>query len=90
MDPRYAEVAFENSEWGSAMTIAVPQASSLMDLCDAEGAPVPFSCRGASCSTCRIEVLEGRELLEEPNALEAELIHAREMEVGNGEDDHLL
>ena len=29
-------------------------------------APVPFSCRGASCGTCRVDVLEGASLLAPP------------------------
>jgi ferredoxin len=36
----------------------------LVDLCDEARAPVPFSCRSASCGTCRVDVLEGAALLE--------------------------
>jgi ferredoxin len=39
------------------------ECGSLGDLCDDVGAPIPFSCRSANCGTCRIHVLEGRELL---------------------------
>jgi 2Fe-2S ferredoxin len=35
----------------------------LVDLCDERGAAVPFSCRSASCGTCRVDVLEGASLL---------------------------
>lgn len=50
--------------------------TSLADLCDAHGAPVEFSCRAASCSTCRVEVLMGAELLEPPGFMEQELLTA--------------
>lgn len=71
---KHPAVEFEASEWGDAVRVDQPSIESLMDLCDEIGAPVPFSCRGASCSTCRIEVLEGQEWLEAPNAFERELI----------------
>ena len=35
-------------------------------MCDERTAPVPFSCRTASCGTCRIEVLEGAAFLDPP------------------------
>ncbi len=43
-----------------------PRGGRLIDVCDAHGAPVPFSCRSASCGTCRVDLLEGAALLEEP------------------------
>ena len=39
---------------------------ALLDLCDEKSAGVPFSCRSASCGTCRVDVLEGAELLDPP------------------------
>ena len=39
------------------------EGGSLGDLCDSHNAPIPFSCRSANCGTCRIEVLQGAELL---------------------------
>jgi ferredoxin len=47
------------------VTVEAPSGGALVDLCDDSSAPVPFSCRSASCATCRIEVLEGAELFEE-------------------------
>lgn len=73
MSNQYPVVEFESSEWGAAVRVENPSTESLMDLCDEVGAPVPFSCRGASCSTCRIEVLDGGDLLETPNDFEQEL-----------------
>jgi 2Fe-2S ferredoxin len=46
----------------------------VVDLCDGFGAEVPFSCRSASCGTCRIAVVEGAALLEPPGPDEAELL----------------
>jgi ferredoxin len=48
----------------------------LIDVCDEHGAPVPFSCRSASCGTCRIDVLEGGELLEPPRDEELDVLDA--------------
>ncbi len=51
-----------------------PEVGSLGDLCDDVSAPVPFSCRSATCGTCRIVVLEGGELLLPPEADELSLL----------------
>jgi ferredoxin len=58
-------VVFE-SPGAPPLEVAAPDGGALVDLCDAESAPVPFSCRSASCGTCRVDVLEGAELLEPP------------------------
>jgi len=47
-----------------------PDGAQLVDLCDEARAPVSFSCRGATCGTCLVHVVQGRELLEEPGAIE--------------------
>ena len=59
-------IDFEKSLAGPAATIDLPDGGSLMDACDEAAAPVPFSCRSTSCATCRVDVLEGIELLEPP------------------------
>lgn len=46
----------------------------LVDLCDDVRGPVELSCRGASCGTCRVEVLAGAELLAPPGPDEASLL----------------
>jgi ferredoxin len=46
----------------------------LVDLCDESPAQVPFSCRSASCGTCRVVIVEGAEHLEPPAEDELELI----------------
>ena len=48
----------------------------LVDFCDRLQAPVDFSCRAACCSTCRVQVLAGGDLLEPPDEMEEELIAA--------------
>ena len=56
-------VTFESSDGAIKKTVAAPDGGSLADLCDDHEAPIPFSCRSASCATCHIEVLEGAEAL---------------------------
>jgi 2Fe-2S ferredoxin len=51
-----------------------PDGARLVDLCDERQAPVPFSCRSASCGTCRIDVLEGAHLLEAPRDEELDVL----------------
>ena len=57
------QIRFEASAEGPAVDVEAPDGGRLVDICDDARAPVPFSCRSASCATCRVEVLEGRELL---------------------------
>jgi ferredoxin len=76
VSPSFPTIEVIETEWGGAARIAPPQSPSLLDACEDSGAPVPFNCRGASCSTCRIRVLEGAELLEPPNEIERELLEA--------------
>lgn len=72
-----ARVTFEGHEAGAAGRATVIDAAPgtrLLDLCDEHGAPVPFSCRSASCGTCRIDVLEGADLLEPPRDEELDVL----------------
>jgi hypothetical protein len=46
----------------------------LLDVCDDVRAPVAFSCRGASCGTCRVEVVAGADLLAPPARGELEVL----------------
>ena len=48
------------------LVVEAPDGGALVDLIDANNAPVPFSCRSASCATCRIHVLEGADLFTDP------------------------
>jgi 2Fe-2S ferredoxin len=56
------------------MEADAPEGTRLVDLCDERGAAVPFSCRSASCGTCRIDVLEGADLLEPPRDEELDVL----------------
>jgi ferredoxin len=58
---------------GTPMTLDA-KAGSLADLCDTSNAPVPFSCRSASCGTCRCEVLEGGALLSKADDEELDVL----------------
>jgi ferredoxin len=66
-------VIFESSG-GIVVEADAPAGGRLVDLCDEHRAPVPFSCRSASCGTCRIDVLEGAELLEPPREDELDVL----------------
>jgi ferredoxin len=67
-------IEFEANPLGGPKTAEVPDGGALLDICDATYAPVPFSCRSATCGTCHIEVLEGADLLVSPDATELELL----------------
>ncbi|HEY8038748.1 MAG TPA: 2Fe-2S iron-sulfur cluster-binding protein [Polyangiaceae bacterium] len=66
-------VVFESPE-AATVEVDVPGGGRLVDLCDDANAPVPFSCRSASCGTCRIDVLEGAELLDPPRDEELDIL----------------
>jgi ferredoxin len=78
-------VEFLANALGPAKTVEVSEAAELVDLCDEALAPIPFSCRSASCATCQIEVVDGAELLESPDDLERELL-----EILNAPANHRL
>ena len=66
-------VRFEAHET-DALEIEAPRGARLVDLCDEHTAPVPFSCRSASCGTCRVDILEGADLLEPPRDEELDVL----------------
>ena len=47
---------------------------TLVDLADDHDAPVPFSCRSASCGICMVRVIEGAQLLAPALADEREVL----------------
>ena len=61
------------SAHGPAVTLTA-SAGRLLDACDDARAPIAFSCRSASCGTCRVEVLVGADLLEPPGPDELEVL----------------
>ena len=67
-------IEFVESACGAAKVVEAAEGGPLVDLCDEHYAPVPFSCRSATCGTCHVVVLEGAEHLEGPTPLEADLL----------------
>lgn len=67
-------IEFEGAGLAGDKTAEAPDGGDLLDICDDVLAPIAFSCRSASCGTCHIEILEGAELLEEPNDEEEDLL----------------
>ncbi len=69
-------VAFESADKSLVNTAEAEPFARLIDVCDESHAPVEFSCRSGTCGTCRIEVLEGAELLRAPSTDEVETLLA--------------
>jgi ferredoxin len=67
-------VFFESLDDAPSVEASAPAGTALVDLCDDRNAPVPFSCRSASCGTCRIDVLEGGDLLQPPRDEELDIL----------------
>jgi 2Fe-2S ferredoxin len=70
------EITFESSDGSQKKTMNASNGGALVDLCDDSSAPIPFSCRSASCATCHIEVLEGSEALLPPEDEEIDVLEA--------------
>jgi 2Fe-2S ferredoxin len=51
------------SSTGRTLEVDAEAGAKLEHLVDDHNGPIPFSCRSASCGTCRIHVLEGAEQL---------------------------
>lgn len=51
------KITFSDSE----LEIEVPIGASLLDACEENGAPIPFSCTVGACATCIIAIEEGAE-----------------------------
>jgi ferredoxin len=66
-------VVFE-STGAPAIETNAADGGRLLDLCDELHARVPLSCRSATCGTCRIDVLEGADLLDLPRADELDVL----------------
>ncbi|HEX6278227.1 MAG TPA: 2Fe-2S iron-sulfur cluster-binding protein [Polyangiaceae bacterium] len=67
-------IEFVGNRFGATKTIEAPEGGALVDIADEHFAPIPFSCRSASCGTCHTEVLAGAEFFEEPEDAELELL----------------
>jgi ferredoxin len=71
-----ALVVFESLDGEPPLAIDSPSPARLVDICDQQSAPVPFSCRSACCGTCRVLVLEGIDLLDPAEDDELEVLEA--------------
>lgn len=69
-------VRFESTDGSKRTVVDAPEGGSLADLCDDHAAPIPFSCRSASCATCHIEVIEGADGLLPPEDEELDVLDA--------------
>ena len=68
------KIEFLGNGIGPAKVVDVEGGGELVDICDHYFAPIPFSCRSASCGTCHIELVEGAGYLEPPEEAEEELL----------------
>jgi ferredoxin len=68
------KIEFLGNSIGPAKVVDVESGGELVDICDHYFAPVPFSCRSASCGTCHVEILEGAGYLYPPEEPEEELL----------------
>jgi 2Fe-2S ferredoxin len=62
------------SPYSPDLDVEVAPGARLIDVCDEHEAGIPFSCRSASCGTCRVDVLQGASELDEPGDEERELL----------------
>jgi 2Fe-2S ferredoxin len=71
-----ATVTLESADGKKTTTVVTREPMALADLIDDSEAPIPFSCRSASCATCHIEVLEGEDAFFPPEDEELEVLDA--------------
>ena len=77
-----AKVRFEPA----GFEVEVAPGTALVDVCDDHpDAEVPFSCRSASCGTCRCRVISGMESLSKPEDDELDVLEV----FGDGPDVRL-
>ena len=67
-------IEFLGNGFGATKSVEAPEGGALVDICDEHFAPIPFSCRSASCGTCHVEVLSGAECFETAELAEEELL----------------
>ncbi|MGE0787314.1 MAG: 2Fe-2S iron-sulfur cluster-binding protein [Sandaracinaceae bacterium] len=80
--PAMAKVRFEPAGY----EVEVTPGTALVDVCDENpDAEVPFSCRSASCGTCRCRVKYGMEALSKPEDDELDVLEV----FGDGPDVRL-
>jgi 2Fe-2S ferredoxin len=59
----------------SGVEVDAAPGEAIMDITDSHpAAEVPYSCRAATCGTCRVEVVEGGSALATPDEIEMEVL----------------
>jgi 2Fe-2S ferredoxin len=61
---------------GHVTEVDMPKGGEVVNACDDTRADVPFSCRSASCGTCRCVILEGGQFLVPAEAEELQVLEA--------------
>jgi ferredoxin len=69
-------VEFGASPFGPATAAEAAPGERLMDVCDEAAAPVPFSCRNATCGTCLVRISHGIERLDPVGSDERSVLDA--------------
>ncbi|MCC6554784.1 MAG: (2Fe-2S)-binding protein [Polyangiaceae bacterium] len=67
-------IELEGNDLGPPVSAHAPAGGRVLDACDDARAPVAFSCRAATCGTCRVDVLAGAHLLAPPADDERDLL----------------
>jgi ferredoxin len=67
-------IEFLGNGFGMTKVVEAEEGGAIVDICDEHFAPIPFSCRSASCGTCHVEVLDGLDLFEPPEPAEDDLL----------------
>ncbi len=62
------------AEDGARFELELAPGDLVMDARDEQGAPLSFSCRGATCGVCRVRVASGSALLDPPLEEERETL----------------
>ncbi len=57
---------------GESTAMLVPAGATILEAVSATGESLPFSCAVGGCGACRVRLLEGEVVMDEPNCLSAE------------------
>jgi ferredoxin len=60
---------------GTRTSMDAAAGDRVLDLCDEQSAPIAFSCRSATCGTCRVTVERGADLVRAAGAEEQATLH---------------